>query len=114
MHISLCMNDDGCAVTLHNEKEREMKKTLSTIVVATGILLLTATFGLAEFSATGTSNFPYFQLGCLVVGGLIIISLKHRYQAMYPGEAVGAFALFTVLVSLFTSPVIDTIKMIVS
>jgi hypothetical protein len=33
---------------------------------------------------------------------------------MYTGEAVGAFALYTVFVALFTSPVIDAIKLIVS
>jgi len=29
---------------------------------------------------------------------------------MYTQEAVGAFALYTVLVALFTNPVIDTLK----
>ena len=91
-----------------------MKKFLSTIMVAGGVVLLTTTFGFAEFTATGVSSFPYFQLGCLIVGGLIIISLKHKYPAMYTGEAVGAFALYTIFVALFTSPVIDTIKLIVS
>lgn len=91
-----------------------MKKFLSTILVALGVVLLTATFGFAEFTATGASNFPYFQLGCLILGGLIIISLKHKFSAMYAGEAIGAFALFTVFVALFTSPVINTIKLIVS
>jgi hypothetical protein len=91
-----------------------MKKLISTMLVASGVILLTATFGFAEFSATRASGFPYFQLGCLIVGGLIIISLKHKYEGMYTGEAIGAFALYTVFVALFTSPVIDTIKLIVS
>ena len=83
-------------------------------MVVAGVITLTATFGYAEFNATGISGFPYFQFGCLVVGGLIIVSLKHKYSAMYAGEAVGAFALYTVFVALFTSPVINTIKWIVS
>jgi hypothetical protein len=29
---------------------------------------------------------------------------------MYMGEAVGAMALYTVLIALFTSPVIDAVK----
>ena len=91
-----------------------MRKLLSTTIVAGGVVMLTATFGYAEFTATGISSFPYFQFGCLIVGGLIIISLKHKYSAMYTGEAVGAFALYTVFVALFTSPVINTIKLIVS
>ncbi len=96
------------------EGGKVMKKFLSTITVAAGVILLTATFGFAEFNATGVSRFPYFQLGCLIVGGLIIISLKHKYKSIYTGEAVGAFALYTLFVALFTSPVIDTIKLIVS
>lgn len=91
-----------------------MKKTLSTILVAAAIILMTATFGLAEFTATGTSDFPYFQLGCLIIGGLIITSLKYKYQDLYTSEAVGAFALYAILVALFTSPVVDAIKTIVS
>lgn len=91
-----------------------MKKAISTLLLSGMVILLTATFGFAEYNATGASNFPYFQLGCLIVGGLIIISLKHKYAQMYTGEAVGAFALYTLFVALFTSPVIDAIKTIVS
>lgn len=91
-----------------------MKKTIQTLIVAAFVVLTTATFGFAEFAATGASNFPYFQLGALIVGGLIIISLKYKYQKMYTGEVVGAFALYTMLVALFTSPVIDVVKTMVS
>ncbi|MBN1545975.1 MAG: hypothetical protein JW902_04875 [Syntrophaceae bacterium] len=91
-----------------------MKKTIQTLIVAVFVVLTTATFGFAEYAATGASSFPYFQLGALIVGGLIIISLKHKYQRMYTGEVVGAFALYTMLVALFTSPVIDAVKTIVS
>jgi len=81
----------------------------SIIVVAT-VVLLTATFGFAEYAVAGIGNFPYFQLGALIVGGLVIVSLKQKYERMYTQEAVGAFALYTVLVALFTNPVIDTLK----
>jgi hypothetical protein len=91
-----------------------MKKTIQTLIVSIFVVLTTATFGFAEYAATGASSFPYFQLGALIVGGLIIISLKHKYQRMYTGEVVGAFALYTMLVALFTSPVIDAVKTIVS
>jgi FtsH-binding integral membrane protein len=87
-----------------------MKKKIGTMMVACVVVLLTATFGFAEYAATGLSNFPYFQLGCLIVGGMTIISLKHKYEKMYTNEAVGAFALYTVLVALFTNPVINVIK----
>jgi len=87
-----------------------MKKTLASIALSVFVVLTTATFGFAEFAAAGTSNFPYFQLGALVVGGLIIISLKQRYDKIYLGEAVGSFALYTIMVSLFMAPVFNLIK----
>ena len=87
-----------------------MKKTISTLLVAGVVVLLTATFSFAEFAATGVDSFPYFQLGCLIVGGLIITSLKYKYSQLYTTEAVGSFALYAVLVALFTSPVVDVIK----
>ena len=91
-----------------------MKKTLGTIVVAAAVVLLTATFGFAEYAAAGTTQFPYFQLGCLIVGGLILISMKRKYEKMYTAEVVGAFALYTVLMALFTTPVIEVVKTIVT
>lgn len=87
-----------------------MKKTIGTMMVAVLVVLLTATFSFAGYALAGPGNFPYFQLGCLIVGGLIIISLKHKYEKMYAGETVGAFALYAVLIALFTNPVIDAIK----
>ena len=90
-----------------------MKKTLGTMAVAAAVVLLTATFSFAEYAAAGMANFPYFQLGSLIVGGLIIISLKNKYEKMYTSETVGVFALYTVLIALFTNPVIDAIKTMV-
>jgi hypothetical protein len=91
-----------------------MKKTLGTMIVAVVVVLLTATFSFAEYAATGAGSFPYFQLGALIVGGLVIISLKHKFSKMYTSETVGAFALYTVLIALFTSPVIEAVKTLVS
>ena len=91
-----------------------MKKTLGTIMVAAAVILLTATFSFAEFAASGVTNFPYFQLGCLIIGGLIMVSLKRKYDRMYVGEVVTIFALYTILMALFTNPVIETVKTIVS
>ncbi len=90
-----------------------MKKALSTISVAFFVLLTTATFGYAEYAAAGSSNFPFFHLGALIVGGLIIISLKHKYSGLYMSEAMGSFALYTVLIALFTSPVVNVVKSLV-
>jgi hypothetical protein len=91
-----------------------MKKTLATTIVTAAVILLTATFSFAEYAATGADNFPFFQLGCLIIGGLILVSLKRKYVKMYAGEVVGAFALYTILMALFTNPVIETVKTIVS
>ena len=91
-----------------------MKKTLGTMMVAVAVVLLTATFSFAEFAAAGVANFPYFQLGCLLIGGLIMVSLKRKYEKMYTAEVVGAFALYTILMTLFTNPVIEMVKTIVT
>lgn len=91
-----------------------MNKQLTTLVTVVAIILLTATFGFAQFAASATTAFPYFQFGCLVIGGLTLVSLKRKYEKMYVGETIGIFALYTIMVSLFTNPVIDAIKMLVS
>ena len=91
-----------------------MKKTLGTMMVAAAVVLLTATFSFAEYTAAGLANFPFFQLGCLIVGGLVMVSLKRKYEKMYVSEVVGVFALYALLMTLFTSPVIETVKTFVS
>jgi FtsH-binding integral membrane protein len=93
--------------------EKEMKKIMQTLLLAAFVVLTTASFSYAEYAATGDGNFPYFHLGCLIVGGLIILSLKNRYPRLYLSEAIGSFALYTVLVALFTSPVVDALKTVV-
>jgi hypothetical protein len=90
-----------------------MKKLIQTLLLAMFVVLTTASFGYAEFITTGLANFPYFHLGCLIIGGLIIVSLKHKYAQIYLSEAIGSFALYVVLVALFTSPVVDTLKTLV-
>jgi len=66
-----------------------------------------------EYAAAGAGNFPFFQLGCLIVGGMVIISLKHKFEKIYTSEVVGVFALYTVLIAIFTNPVIEGIKNLV-
>jgi Gpi18-like mannosyltransferase len=87
-----------------------MKKTLSTILMAGIVILMTAGFSFAEYATGGADNFPYFQLGCLIIGGLIMMSLKHKFHKIYTSEVIGAFALYTLYVSLFTSPVMEAVK----
>lgn len=91
-----------------------MKRTVQTIIVAMFVIMITGTFSYALAATTGAGSFPFFHLGCLIVGGLTIVSLKHRYPKMYLSEAVGSFAMYAVLVALFTSPVIEMVKGLVS
>lgn len=86
-------------------------KKLGTLFVAFAVVLLTGTFAVAQVTAAPEA-FPFFQLGCLLVAGLLIVGLKQKYREMLVAEAVGVFALFTVLVSLFTEPVFLAIKAI--
>lgn len=78
------------------------------------MVLVTASFTYAEHSVTGNTNFPFFHLGCLIIGGLIIISLKRKYSKLYLSEAIGSFALYAPLVSIFTAPVVDALKKLIS
>jgi hypothetical protein len=91
-----------------------MKKRLSVLAVILFTILCTCGFVFAEAASTGISNFPFFQVGSLIVGGLIIVSLKTKYNDLYISECVGSFALYTLFVSLFTDPVILAIKDLVS
>jgi len=91
-----------------------MKKTIQTIVLAIFVIFTTASFSYAQFSVTGNNGFPFFHLGCLIIGGLIIVSLKKKYTKLYLSEAIGSFALYTVLVALFTAPVADALKTLIN
>jgi len=87
-----------------------MKKMLQTTLLTAFVILVTASFSYAQYTVTGDANFPFFHLGCLIVGGLIIVSLKRKYKQLYMSEAIGTFALYTLLVSIFTNPVVDALK----
>jgi hypothetical protein len=91
-----------------------MKRMMQTIFLVAFVILTTASFSYAQFSATGNNSFPFFHLGCLIVGGLIIVSLKRKYTKIYLSEAIGSFALYAVLVAIFTVPVIDALKTLIS
>jgi FtsH-binding integral membrane protein len=110
------MNNALLYVKTHYTPRRKqiMKKTLKTLGLAIFVVLMTGTFAVAEYTATSVSEFPYFQLGCLIVGGMTIISLKHKYQKMYTGELMGVFTMYTILIALFTAPVFNAIKALVS
>lgn len=87
---------------------------MQTAFLTAFVVLVTASFSYAQFSVTGSGSFPFFHLGCLIVGGLIIVSLKKKYSKLFLSEAIGSFALYAVLVSLFTSPVADALKALIN
>ncbi len=91
-----------------------MKKMIQTMFLVAFVILTTASFSLAQYNATNSNTFPYFHLGCLIVGGLIIVSLKQKYTKLYLSEAIGSFALYAFLVALFTAPVVDALKTLIS
>lgn len=91
-----------------------MKRMIQTFLLTVFVILTTASFSFAQFTATGSNDFPFFHLGCLIVGGMIIVSLKQKYSKLYLSEAIGSFALYTVLVAIFTAPVVDALKNFVS
>jgi len=86
-----------------------MEKILSTIAVTTFVVMSTATFGYVQYTSVGLSQYPYFHLGSLIIGGLVVISLKNKFSRLYVTEALGVFALYTVMIYLFTMPVIDVV-----
>lgn len=91
-----------------------IEKTLSTIAVTIFVFISTTAFGYAEYTSAGMYKYPFFQFGCLIIGGLLIISLKNKFSRLYVSEAVGAFSLYTVMISLFTTPVIDLVAWLIS
>lgn len=91
-----------------------MKKAFQTMLALVFVILITGSFAFAMGSVTSMGDFPYFSIGCLVMGGLTIVSLKHRYEKINLAEVVGSFALYAVLVSLFTVPIIEAIHSLVS
>ena len=85
-------------------------KAVEVWIVAGFVVLTTASFTYMEFVTSAEGYFPFFHLGCLLIGGLAVVSLKRRYNKIYISEAVGAFALFAVLMSLFTAPVAEALR----
>ena len=50
------------------------------------------------------NNFPFIHLIALVVGGIILLIVKRKYQKIRIIELIGIFILYFILVALFTEP----------
>jgi hypothetical protein len=91
-----------------------MKKKISVLLAMFFMILFTSGFGFAMSTSSVPGGFPFFHLGSLIIGLLIFVSLKNRYKEFYISECACAMALYTLMISLFTTPVVDTIKTLVS
>lgn len=90
-----------------------IEKNLSNISVAIFIAMSATAFAYVQYTSAILEGFPYFHLGCIIVGGVMLISLKNKYSRIYLTEAIGAFALFTITVSLSTPPVMEMIAWLI-
>ena len=59
-------------------------------------------------------TFPFVHLVALIIGGVILLILRRKYQKMRTRELIIIFVLYAVLVALFTNQVMDLIKKLIS
>jgi hypothetical protein len=60
------------------------------------------------------NNFPLIHLIALVVGGIILFMVKRKYKKIRIIEMVGIFILYFILVTLFTEPVKNLARKLIS
>jgi hypothetical protein len=59
-------------------------------------------------------NFPFIHLIALVVGGIILFMVKRKYQKIRIIELTIIFILYFILVALFTDPVLNLARKLIS
>lgn len=59
-------------------------------------------------------NFPFIHLIALVVGGIILFMIKRKYQKLRIIELIIIFILYFILVALFTDPVLNLARKLIS
>jgi hypothetical protein len=58
-------------------------------------------------------SFPFIQLIALVLGGIILYTLKRKYQQIRNNELIVIFILYFMLVALLTEPGLEFAKKLV-
>ncbi|HNZ65477.1 MAG TPA: hypothetical protein PKJ10_06540 [Smithella sp.] len=59
------------------------------------------------------SNFPFVHLLVLLIGGIILVVLKKKYQKIRTSELIIIFILIFILVAIFTDTGIDLAKSLI-
>jgi len=59
-------------------------------------------------------NFPFVHMIALIIGGIILFMVKRRYQKIRIIELIIIFILYFVLVALFTEPVLNLARKLIS
>jgi hypothetical protein len=76
-----------------------------------GIVIVTILqFGYFGFRTAGWDAYLVAQLVAVALGGLTLISLEHRYRKIGFTGAVISFALFTLMIALYSKPVVETLQ----
>ena len=60
------------------------------------------------------NNFPFIHLTALVVGGIALFMVKRKYQKIRIIELIIIFILYFILVALFTDPVLNLARKLIS
>ncbi len=74
------------------------------------VVLATLQFGYFGYRTSGGDLYLVAQLVALAFGGLLLISLEYRYRKIGFAGAVIAFALYTLLVTLYSKPIVEALQ----
>ena len=82
-------------------------QSLALLVI---VFLTTLQFSYFGFRVAGGDLYLMAQVAALAIGGLLLVSLEHRYRKIGFAGAVIAFALYTLLVTLYSKPVVGALQ----
>ena len=74
------------------------------------VVLTTLQFSYFGYRTAGGDLYLMAQVVALVFGGLLLMSLEYRYRKIGFAGAVIAFALYTLLVALYSKPVVEALQ----